>query len=81
MAEKKKRPLTPVPPDGMESLFFYQCPQCGRHVPLVSPTEPRMVSCDSCGFSFPIIPVDEHGLHYVRIMLAGGKAAADPDFL
>ncbi len=40
-----------------------------------------MVSCDNCGFSFPIIPVDEHGLHYVRIMLAGGKAAADPDFL
>ena len=65
----------------MEILFFYQCPQGGRHVPLVSPTEPRMVSCDNCGFSFPVIPVDEHGLHYVRIMLAGGKAAADPDFL
>lgn len=77
----KARPLEPVPPDGMEILFFYQCPQCGRHVPLVSPTEPKMISCDGCGNSFPIIPVDEHGLHYVRIMLAGGKAAADPDFL
>ena len=80
MADKKNRPLTPVPPDGMEILFFYQCPQCGKHIPLVSPTEPRMISCDACGLAFPIIPVDEHGLHYVRIMLAGGKAAADPDF-
>lgn len=81
MADKKNRPLTPVPPDGMEILFFYQCPQCGKHIPLVSPTEPRMISCDACDLAFPIIPVDEHGLHYVRIMLAGGKAAADPDFL
>lgn len=78
---EKGRLQQPVPPDGMEILFFYQCPQCGRHVPLASPTEPKMVFCDSCGNSFPIIPVDEHGLHYVRIMLAGGKAAADPDFL
>jgi hypothetical protein len=40
-----------------------------------------MLNCDSCGRAFPIIPVDEHGLHYVRAMLAGGKAAAAPDFL
>ncbi|MBQ3059034.1 MAG: hypothetical protein IJD16_01805 [Desulfovibrio sp.] len=80
MAERK-RPLTPVPPDGMEILFFYQCPHCGRHVPLVSPTEARMVPCDACGQGFPIIPVDEHGLQYIRIMLGNGRAAADPDFL
>ncbi len=81
MADGKSRPLSPVPPDGMEILFFYKCPRCGRHVAIASPTEPRMLSCDSCKMTFPIIPVDENGLHYVRIMLGGGKAAADPDFL
>ncbi|GFH63100.1 MAG: conserved hypothetical protein [Candidatus Desulfovibrio kirbyi] len=78
---KRQIPLTPVPPTGMEMLFFYQCPHCGRQVPLVSPTEPKMTKCDVCAKSFPIIPVDEHSLHYVRIMLAGGKAASSPDFL
>ena len=62
-----QRPLEPVAPDGMELLFFYRCPHCLRR--------------DGCGKQFPIIPVDEHGLHYVRIMLANGKAAADPDYL
>ena len=80
MAERKK-PIEPVAPDGMEILFFYQCPGCGKHVPQASPTEPRMVRCPGCGQGFAIIPVDEHSLHYVRIMLAEGKAAADPDFL
>ena len=41
----------------------------------------RAMCCDGCGKQFPIIPVDEHGLHYVRIMLANGKAAANPDYL
>ena len=67
-----QRPLEPVAPDGMELLFFYRCPHCLRHVPLVNPVEPRNVRCDGCGKQFPIIPVDEHGLHYVRIMLANG---------
>ena len=80
MAESR-RPIEPVAPDGMEILFFYQCPGCGKPVPQASPTEPRMVRCPGCGQPFPIIPVDEHSLHYVRIMLADGKAAADPDFL
>lgn len=81
MAENKARPMPPVPPDGMEILFFYKCPFCGRHIAIASPIEPRMLSCDACHNNFPIIPVDEYGLHYVRIMLGGGKAAADPDFL
>ena len=78
---KSSRPLQPVAPDAMEILFFYQCPGCGKHVPQASPIEPRMVRCPACGLSFPIIPVDDQGLQYVRIMLADGKAAADPDFL
>ena len=73
-----QRPLEPVAPDGMELLFFYRCPHCLRHVPLVNPVEPRNVRCDGCGKQFPIIPVDEHGLHYVRIMLANGKPLPIP---
>lgn len=74
-------PIAPVAPDGMEILFFYQCPSCGKHLPLPTPTEPRMLVCDACRCNFPIIPVDETSLHYVRIILAGGRAAADQDFL
>ena len=80
MSEKIRR-ISPVPPDGMEIIFFYQCPHCGKHVPVPGPTEPRMLHCDGCGKTFPIIPVDEHTLHYMRVMLAGGKAASSPDFL
>lgn len=64
----------------MEIIFFYKCPRCERHMPVPSPLEPRLLTCENCRLSFPIIPVDEQGLHYIRIMLAGGKAAADPDF-
>lgn len=81
MADKIARPVAPVPPDGMEFLIFYKCPQCGKHVGVPAPTEPRMITCEGCRMAFPIIPVDEHTVHFVRIMLAGGKAAADPDFL
>lgn len=81
MPSQSGRPVAPVAPDGMEILFFYKCPQCGRHMPMPSPTEPRMLTCDACRFSFPIIPVDEHTVHYMRIILNGGQAAADPDFL
>lgn len=81
MADSPKKPLMPVAPDGMEIIFFYKCPGCGKHVAVASATEPRMIMCDGCRFNFPIIPVEEHGLHYIRIMLSGGKAAADPDFL
>lgn len=80
MADKSGRPISPVPPDGMEILFFYKCPYCARHVAIASPTEPALLTCDNCRESFPIIPVDEKGIHYIRIILADGKAAADPDF-
>ncbi len=76
-----KGPMRPVAPDGMEILFFYKCPFCGRHVPMVSPTRPGMAKCDACGRPFPILPVDERGQHFIRIMMAGGRAAVDPDFI
>lgn len=81
MGENKARDLTPVPPDAMELIVFYKCPHCGRHIGLPAPTEPRLVSCDACHRGFPIIPVDEYGLHFLRIITAGGKAAGDSDFL
>ena len=32
-----QKPQAPVHPEGMEILFFYPCPHCGRHVPQVNP--------------------------------------------
>ena len=78
---KSARPQRPVAPIGMEMLFFYPCPACGRHVVLGGPVQAALVQCDGCGKRFPIVPVDERTLHFLNIMLAGGKAAADPDFL
>jgi hypothetical protein len=40
-----------------------------------------MAQCDACRNSFPIVPVDDRALRYFKIILAGGKAAIDPDFL
>ena len=40
-----------------------------------------MARCDACGKAFPIVPVDAKSVQYVRLMLANGKAAVDPDFL
>jgi hypothetical protein len=76
-----KPPIEPVAPGRMEFLFFYPCPECGKDLPHTNPTVPCMLSCPVCGERFPIIPVDERSLQYIRIMLAGGRAAVDPDFL
>ena len=80
MSEKRK-PLTPVRPAGMEIVFLYPCPHCQREVPLIAPTRPAMAQCDACRKNFPIVPVDERTMNYLRLVLAGGKAAIDPDFL
>mgnify|MGYP000986817533 CR=1 FL=1 len=42
--------------------------------------QPSMTRCESCGEPFPVMPVDERTVHYVKIMLANGRAALDPDF-
>ncbi|MBU1248871.1 MAG: hypothetical protein KKB70_09240 [Proteobacteria bacterium] len=80
MAESKK-PVTPVRPAAMEVIYLYPCPYCEREVPLIAPTRPAMAQCDSCRKQFPIVPVDERTLRYFKVMLAGGKASIDPDFL
>lgn len=78
---ESQRPLSPVAPEGMEILFYYRCPRCGRHTALSAPTEPRLLRCESCHQEFPIIPVDDHTIQYMQIILDHGRAAADPDFL
>ncbi|MBG0775882.1 MAG: hypothetical protein H0S85_05535 [Desulfovibrionaceae bacterium] len=75
------KPVTPVKPTGMEMVFLYPCPYCARQVPLLGPTQPDMAQCDACGKRFPVVPVDAKTLRFVKIMLAGGKAGVDPDFI
>jgi hypothetical protein len=75
------KPLTPVRPIGMEIVFLYPCPHCAREVTLIAPTRPTMAQCDACRKNFPIVPVDDRTLRYFKLMLNGGKAAIDPDFL
>ena len=80
MSTTSQRPVAPVPPTGMELIFMYRCPHCGRKAALIAPTQPVMVQCDACQMPFPLVPVDERTVQYIKLMLAGGKAAADPDF-
>ena len=75
-----QRPVQPVVPEGMELVFFYRCPYCRRQVALLSPIQPAMAQCDACGRPFPIVPVDERSIQYIRLMLGNGRAAVDPDF-
>lgn len=80
MSEQHKRPLLPVKPTGMELIYFYPCPHCGREVPTISPTKASVIKCDACRKDFPIAPVDERTVRYVKLMLGNGKASVDPDF-
>ena len=75
------KPQTPVKPSGMEVIFFYTCPRCQREVPLIAPTRPAMAQCDACQHSFPLAPVDEKTIRYMKLMLNGGRAAVDSEFL
>ena len=75
------RPVAPVKPMGMELVFFYSCPFCRRELPLVAPAQPTMITCEMCRQSFPIVPVDEYTVQFVKLMLADGPAAIDSDFL
>ena len=74
------RPAQPVLPESMELVFFYRCPDCGHRNPLIAPTQPAMTRCEACKAAFSVVPVDERTVHYVKIMLANGCAAVDPDF-
>lgn len=75
------RPVSPVKPSNMELVFFYDCPYCGKGQPVIAPLQPTMLSCDMCRQNFPIVPVDERTVHFLRIMLHNGPAAVDSDYL
>ncbi len=77
----KIRPFAPVKPKYMEMVFFYACPNCKREIPVIAPMEPTMAACDLCLYKFPIVPVSPQGINFVKIMLAGGKAAIDQDYM
>ena len=75
------RPVSPVKPSGMELVFFYACPYCNRSQPTIAPLQPTLLTCDVCRQKFPIVPVDQRSVYYVRIMMGNGMAAIDPDFM
>lgn len=77
----KQRPIEPSKPLGMELVFYYACPYCHSQLPIVAPFHPSMVACVSCQQKFPIVPVDERSIQFIKIMMANGPAAIDPDFL
>ena len=74
------QPIQPVKPDSMELLFFYPCPHCGGSVPLVNPVQPLMARCEGCRKRFPIMPVDERSVVFLKLMLDNGRAAIDADY-
>jgi hypothetical protein len=75
-----QRPIRPVAPTGMELIFIYHCPHCGNKATIIAPTQPAMAQCEACQKPFPLVPVDERNVQYIKLMMAGGHAAADPDF-
>ncbi len=77
----KQKPLLPVKPSGMEILFYYTCPHCGRKVPLVAPLQPAMAQCDSCSNKFPVVPADQKSIRFLKTVLDNGRAGINPDFL
>ncbi len=75
------RPIDPVKPVSMELVFFYACPFCNNEMPVVSPISPTMLNCDVCRQRFPIVPVDEHSVQFIKLMLQDGQAAIDTDYM
>mgnify|MGYP006286437097 CR=1 FL=1 len=75
------KPLSPVKPVGMDLIYYYPCPYCKRKVPLLAPSQPAMGQCDVCRKQFPVVPVDERSLRFIKTMLYNGKAGVDPDYI
>lgn len=75
------KPIEPVKPVGMEIVFFYPCPACKKEIGLLSPTQPAMAQCEYCKEVFPIIPVNDRNIQYIRLMMNNGRSAIELDFL
>jgi hypothetical protein len=72
--------ISPVRPVGMELVMLYPCPHCGRNVPLLAPVEPAMGSCDFCKKQFPLVPIDNTTVQYIKLILHNGQAPIDPEY-
>lgn len=77
----KKKPVSPVAPSGLELVFSYRCPHCGKKTPINAPMQPGMVECNACAQAFPVLPVDDRTILFIQIMLNNGRAAVDQDFV
>lgn len=78
---KQEKPIAPVKPSGMELVFLYICPHCGAELPLLAPTTPMMTRCSACERVFPVVPVEEKSVNFIKIMLGNGVSAVDADFI
>ncbi len=77
----KDKFIQPAKPLAMEIVFFYACPHCQHEMPLVAPLQPSMITCEVCHMRYPIVPIDEASVQFVKVMLANGCAAVDADYL
>ncbi len=75
------KPVKPVAPCGMELIFVYECPHCGQKNALIAPFNPSSVKCEQCRNVFPVLPVNERGVQYVKLMMGNGYSAVDLDYL
>ncbi len=78
---KNARPVSPVKPTAMELIFIYPCPYCRRDLTMLAPTVAAIVQCDVCGKQFPVVPVEERTVAFVKLMLDNGAAAVDSDYM
>lgn len=70
----------PVLPVSMELVVMYPCSRCGRRVPLLAPTDPAMARCDACGHRFPVAPVDEKTVRFLKTITSDGRTLTDPGY-
>lgn len=77
-----RRPIEPAKPEGMELIFFYACPYCGRKILALATGRPfrwRVVIRAPKTFQFCLWMNAQYV--FAKLMLANGKAAIDPDFM
>ncbi|MDR1125254.1 MAG: hypothetical protein LBM64_04220 [Deltaproteobacteria bacterium] len=78
---KSVKPVKPVKPVDIELVFVYACPFCKRELTMIAPTMAAMVQCDVCGKHFPVVPVEERTVSFIRLILNNGAAAVDIDYM
>ena len=71
---------SPVLPAGVELVVMYPCSRCGRQVPLLAPIDPAMARCDACGHRFPVAPVDEKTIRFLKTITADGRTLVEPGY-